>query len=76
MHAGARPDPTTGARAVPIHQTSSFVFGSPDEAADLFIRVTHGYAGVGADSLSVAECIGASVPIMHLLGSRHLSGSG
>ncbi len=50
--------------------------GLPDEAADLFIRVTHGYAGVGADSLSAAECIGASVPIMHLLGSEHLSGSG
>ena len=50
--------------------------GLTDEAADLFIRVTHGYAGVGADSLSAAECIGASVPIMHLLGSRNLSGSG
>ena len=50
--------------------------GLTDEAADLFIRVTHGYAGVGADSLSAAECIGASVPIMHLLGSEHLSGSG
>ena len=50
--------------------------GLTDEAADLFVRVTHGYAGVGADSLSVAECIGASVPITHLLGSEHLSGSG
>jgi spermidine dehydrogenase len=38
--------------------------------------VTHGYAGVGADSLSAAECIGASVPITHLLGSPNLSGSG
>jgi len=50
--------------------------GLTDEATDLFIRVTHGYAGVGADSLSAAECIGASVPITHLLGSPHLSGSG
>ena len=50
--------------------------GLTNEAADLFVRVTHGYAGVGADSLSAAECIGASVPIMHLLGSPHLSGSG
>lgn len=50
--------------------------GLTDEAVDLFIRVTHGYAGVGADSLSAAECIGASVPITHLLGSPHLSGSG
>ena len=50
--------------------------GLTDEAANLFIRVTHGYAGVGADSLSAAECIGASVPIMHLFGSPNLSGSG
>ena len=50
--------------------------GLTDEAAKLFIKVTHGYAGVGADSLSAAECIGASVPITHLLGSPHLSGSG
>ena len=50
--------------------------GLTDEAANLFIRVTHGYAGVGADSLSAAECVGASVPIVHLLGSPHLSGSG
>jgi spermidine dehydrogenase len=50
--------------------------GLTDEAAKLFNKVTHGYAGVGADSLSAAECIGASVPITHLLGSPHLSGSG
>jgi len=50
--------------------------GLTDEATDLFIRVTHGYAGVGADSLSAAECIGASVPITHLLGSPHPSGTG
>jgi spermidine dehydrogenase len=50
--------------------------GLTDEGAELFVRVTHGYAGVGADSLSAAECIGASVPIMHLLGSPQLSGSG
>ena len=43
VHAGARPDPTTGARAVPIYQTSSYVFGSPDEAADLFALQTYGH---------------------------------
>lgn len=43
MHAGGRPDPTTGARAVPIYQTSSFVFGSADEAADLFALQTYGH---------------------------------
>jgi len=50
--------------------------GLTDEAAQLFIRATHGYWGVGANSLSAAECIGASLPIMHLLGHPQLSGSG
>ncbi|MGD1031394.1 MAG: O-acetylhomoserine aminocarboxypropyltransferase/cysteine synthase [Opitutaceae bacterium] len=36
LHAGQVPDPTTGARAVPIYQTSSYVFKSTDHAAALF----------------------------------------
>ena len=36
VHAGQRPDPTTGARAVPIYQTTSFVFDDTDHAAHLF----------------------------------------
>ncbi|GAB1581765.1 O-acetylhomoserine aminocarboxypropyltransferase [Phyllobacterium phragmitis] len=36
VHAGARPDPTTGARATPIYQTTSFVFEDADHAASLF----------------------------------------
>ena len=36
VHAGARPDPTTGARATPIYQTTSFVFEDSDHAAALF----------------------------------------
>lgn len=36
IHAGAEPDPTTGARAVPIYQTTSFVFKDTQHAADLF----------------------------------------
>src|SRR5215212_10741742 len=36
VHAGQRPDPYTGARAMPIYQTTSFVFESPDHAASLF----------------------------------------
>lgn len=36
LHAGQKVDPTTGARAVPIYATSSFVFESPEHAADLF----------------------------------------
>jgi O-acetylhomoserine (thiol)-lyase len=36
LHAGQVPDPTTGARAVPIYQTTSYVFKSTDHAANLF----------------------------------------
>ncbi|WP_405638913.1 bifunctional o-acetylhomoserine/o-acetylserine sulfhydrylase [Streptomyces uncialis] len=36
IHAGAEPDPTTGARAVPIYQTTSFVFRDTQHAANLF----------------------------------------
>src|SRR6478752_3035159 len=36
IHAGAHPDPATGARATPIYQTTSFVFEDVDHAAALF----------------------------------------
>ncbi len=36
VHAGQTPDPTTGSRAVPIYQTSSYVFENTQHAADLF----------------------------------------
>jgi O-acetylhomoserine (thiol)-lyase len=36
IHAGARPDPTTGARVTPIYQTTAFVFDDVDHAASLF----------------------------------------
>jgi O-acetylhomoserine (thiol)-lyase len=36
LHAGQVPDPTTNARAVPIYQTSSYVFNSSEHAANLF----------------------------------------
>ena len=36
LHAGQVPDPTTGARAVPIYQTTSYVFKSTEHAANLF----------------------------------------
>ena len=42
VHAGGRPDPATGARAVPIYQTSSYVFGDTAEAANLFALQTYG----------------------------------
>ena len=36
IHAGAKPDPTTGARVTPIYQTTSFVFNDVEHAASLF----------------------------------------
>jgi O-acetylhomoserine (thiol)-lyase len=42
LHAGQIPDATTGARAVPIYQTTSFVFDSADHAASLFNLQTFG----------------------------------
>ena len=36
VHAGAKPDPTTGARVTPIYQTASYVFNDADHAASLF----------------------------------------
>jgi O-acetylhomoserine (thiol)-lyase len=42
LHAGQLPDPTTGSRAVPIYQTTSYVFDSPDHAASLFNLQTFG----------------------------------
>ena len=43
IHAGAAPDPTTGARATPIFQTTSYVFDDVDHAASLFNLQTFGY---------------------------------
>lgn len=43
IHAGASPDPATGARSTPIYQTTSFVFDDADHAAALFNLQTYGY---------------------------------
>jgi O-acetylhomoserine (thiol)-lyase len=42
LHAGQLPDPSTGSRAVPIYQTTSYVFDSADHAASLFNLQTFG----------------------------------
>src|SRR3954451_16064713 len=42
VHAGSQPDPATGARAVPIYQTTSFVFEDTRDAADLFALQKYG----------------------------------
>ncbi|RZL12890.1 MAG: bifunctional O-acetylhomoserine aminocarboxypropyltransferase/cysteine synthase, partial [Hymenobacter sp.] len=36
LHAGQQPDPTTGSRAVPIYQTTSYVFKNAEHGANLF----------------------------------------
>ncbi len=43
IHAGAAPDPTTGARATPIYQTTAYVFDDVDRAASLFNLHDFGY---------------------------------
>ncbi|MBL6930278.1 MAG: O-acetylhomoserine aminocarboxypropyltransferase [Rhodospirillales bacterium] len=43
IHAGAHPDPATGARNTPIYQTTSYVFDDVDHAADLFNLQTFGF---------------------------------
>ncbi len=43
LHAGQEPDPTTGARAPPIYQTTSYVFEDADDAADQFALEKPGY---------------------------------
>ena len=43
LHAGQEPDPTTGARAVPIYSTTSFVFHDTDHAANLFALKEFGF---------------------------------
>lgn len=57
LHAGAAPDPTTGARAVPIHMTTSFVFESSDQAAALFNleRAGHVYSRISNPTNAVLE---------------------
>jgi O-acetylhomoserine (thiol)-lyase len=43
IHAGATPDPATGARSTPIYQTTAYVFDNVDHAASLFNLQTYGY---------------------------------
>jgi O-acetylhomoserine (thiol)-lyase len=57
LHAGAAPDPATGARAVPIHLTTSFVFESSEHAASLFNmeRSGHVYSRISNPTNAVLE---------------------
>src|SRR5260370_7807658 len=57
LHAGQRPDPATGSRAVPIYQTTSFVFQDSDHAASLFNLEQPGfiYSRIGNPTVAVLE---------------------
>jgi O-acetylhomoserine (thiol)-lyase len=58
VHAGARPDPTTGARATPLYQTTSYVFDNADHAAAAFALQdleTHAYSRLSNPTTAVVE---------------------
>ena len=57
LHAGQQPDPATGARAVPIYQSTSFVFKDADHAAAIFNseRPGHVYSRITNPTTSVLE---------------------
>jgi O-acetylhomoserine (thiol)-lyase len=57
VHAGATPDPSTGARVTPIYQTTSFVFNDADHAASLFGLQAFGniYTRIGNPTQAVLE---------------------
>jgi O-acetylhomoserine (thiol)-lyase len=57
LHAGATPDPATGARATPIHFTTSYVFRDSDHAASLFNmeRAGHVYSRISNPTNAVLE---------------------
>ena len=57
LHAGAAPDPSTGARAVPIYQSTSFVFDGSDQAAELFNleRAGHVYSRISNPTVAAFE---------------------
>jgi len=57
LHAGAAPDPATGARATPIYQSASFVFPDSDHAAALFNmeRAGHVYSRISNPTVAVLE---------------------
>ncbi|MDA0239809.1 MAG: O-acetylhomoserine aminocarboxypropyltransferase [Proteobacteria bacterium] len=57
IHAGARPDPVTGSRATPIHQSTAFVFDDAEHAAELFNLQAFGfiYSRLTNPTVSVLE---------------------
>jgi len=90
LHAGQRPEPVTGARAVPIYQTTSYVFADTDDAAALFNleRPGHVYSRISNPTTAVLEerlaaleggvgavCTASGMAAMHI-GIASLLGAG
>ena len=88
LHAGQRPDPTNGARAVPIYETTSYVFKDSDHAASLFNLETAGhlYSRISNPTTAVLEerlaalengvgavCTASGTAAMHLAIATFLS---
>ena len=63
IHSGQRPDPETGSRAMPIYQTTSYVFDDPQYAADLFALQSFGniYTRIGNPTNAAFEVRMASL---------------
>ena len=89
LHAGAAPDPATGARATPIHLSTSFVFRDSEHAASLFNmeRTGHVYSRISNPTVAVFEervaalengvgAIGVASGRPRCTGGRHPDGSG
>src|SRR5579872_3269053 len=57
LHAGTPPDPATGARALPLYMSTSFVFDSTEHAAELFALRTYGniYSRIGNPTVAAFE---------------------
>lgn len=81
VHAGAKPDPTTGARATPIYQTTAFVFDDVDHAASLFglqafgniyTRITNPTTAVLEERVAALEGGTAAVAVASGHAAQHL----
>lgn len=81
VHAGAQPDPATGARATPIYQTTSFVFQDVEHAASLFglqafgniyTRITNPTNGVLEERIAALEGGTAALAVASGHAAQHL----